>query len=77
MATIAYDPTVTTTNTEDTVRRISNAQTKLSRVRDLQLLRDILERQPVYLDLADRLMEVEAELRLAEDEVVDALEPTV
>lgn len=58
---------------EDSVRRISNASTFLPRVRELRELEDILERQPLFFGLADRLVEVEDELRIAESHVVEAL----
>lgn len=60
---------------EDALRRINAATTLLPRVRDLRLLKDILERQPLQPGLADSLLEVEEELRLAEQDVVASLLP--
>lgn len=58
---------------EDSVRRIGNAATFLPRVRELREMKDILERQPIFFGLSDRLVEVEDELRIAEAHVVEAL----
>lgn len=60
---------------EDALRRINAATTLLPRVRDLRLLKDILERQPLQPGLADSLLEVEEDLRLAEQDVVASLLP--
>lgn len=60
---------------EDALRHINAATTLLPRVRDLRLLKDILERQPLQPGLADSLLEVEEDLRLAEQDVVASLLP--
>lgn len=59
--------------TESAVRRINRAQAHIPRLRDLKMMKDLLERQPYFAGLADRLYEVDVEIRTAEAALVETL----
>lgn len=74
MATTASGTAQSFTASAETVERICRAQAFLPRIRDLRLMLDVLEKQPISTPgIADRVLEVSDELRLAEAELVETL----
>ena len=62
--------------TEDEIRQVNAAISLLPRVRALKELLDLVDRQPVFPNIADTRALVKTELEASERDVLDALTGT-
>lgn len=65
----------TQTTSTDQLSRIESARHWLPYLRDLESLREILSDEPLYPGIADRMVEIEDEIRSVKLRITNALEP--